>query len=113
MHLSCLSLLLFLLWFRKDAHSLAYYPQHDLVSPATYGGEAEVSVETTDENLVSEAHPAPVLETGVRHLPHQSAALQLAHGGQLGHVPTRRNIQYLIKREGKALVQSKALEFGR
>ena len=82
------SLLLFLR-FRKDAHSLAYDPQHDLVCPASYGGQTEVSVEATDLNLVGEAHPAPVLETGVGHLPHQPPTLQLAHGSQLGNIPAR------------------------
>ena len=44
-------------------------------------------VEPADQHLVSEAHPSPELEAGVCDLPHQSPALQLAHGGQLGHIP--------------------------
>ena len=79
-------LLLFFLRLRKDAHSLANYSQHNLISSATYRGEPEVSVEATDQNLVGEAHPPPVLETGVSHLSHQSSTLQLAHAGQLGHI---------------------------
>ena len=84
-----LDLLFLFLRFRKDAHSLAYDPQHNLVCPASYRGETKVSVEATDKNLISEAHPAPVLETGVRHLPHQSPTLQLAHRGQLCYIPAR------------------------
>ena len=49
--------------------------------------EYDLPVHPTDQNLVGEAHPAPELEAGVRHLPHQPPALQLAHRGQLGHVP--------------------------
>ena len=84
-------LLLFFLRVRKNAHSLANYPQHNLISPATYGGESEVSVEATDQNLVGEAHPSPVLKAGVRHFSHQSPTLQLAHRGQLCHVPAEES----------------------
>ena len=44
-------------------------------------------VVSADQNIVGEAHPSPELEAGVRNLPHQSPALQLAHRGQLGHIP--------------------------
>ena len=82
-------LFLGLVGFRKDAHSLAYDAEHDLVSAAPDGCEPEVPVEPADQHLVSEAHPSPELEAGVCNLPHKSPALQLAHGGQLGHVPGR------------------------
>ena len=96
-------------WFRQDTHSFADDTQHHLVSPPSYGGKSHVPeqgcmkicldgedqclpVHSADKNIVGEPHPPPELQAGVVHLPQQPPHLQLAHGGQLGHVPRAERV---------------------
>ena len=53
--------LLFFLPCRKDAGHLSNDAEHNLVRPAADAPQPEVAVEAADQDVLSEAHPAPVL----------------------------------------------------